>query len=156
MSFEDGVFLTILLAIGLTGTALDIRSRRLPNWLCALAGVTGLVHAVMVPGEGGPLSCLAHGALALLVGMLLFALRWIGGGDAKFYAGLAVWLPLRHALAMVMSTAMAGLLILIVWFAWRRIQGKKIVVRGDEAAKLPYGIAIAAGGLLTFYQTITV
>ncbi len=146
-------FTAILAALCLTGAWLDVRHRRLPNWLCALTAIAGLVQAaILVHEPAAPLWSFAlHGLVALVVGMGLFALRWIGGGDAKFYAGIACWLPFGKAPMLLVSVALAGFVLLLVWFTVRRFQGKKIVVRESEgAAKLPFGIAIALGGFLAF------
>ena len=90
--------LALLGALCLTACVLDLRFRRLPNWLCAVTAVTGIAHAVAIPVVATAwYSSLLHGTVALIIGMVLFAFRWIGGGDAKFYAALACWLPFRQA-----------------------------------------------------------
>jgi len=136
----------------LTAAWYDLRLRRIPNWLCLLTAVAGLAYAAMPLTAGAPWwSFLLHGAVALVVGMGLFAIRWVGGGDAKFYAALACWFPFGRAPLLLIAVALSGLLLLIVWFTVRRLQGKKF--RGtanDDAAKLPYGIAIALGAMLAF------
>ena len=143
--------LALLGALCLTACVLDLRFRRLPNWLCAVTAVTGIAHAVAISGGATAwYSSLLHGTVALIIGMVLFAFRWIGGGDAKFYAALACWLPFRQAPLLLTSVCLVGFLLLVAWFTVRRIQGKKISMgrNREEAAKLPFGIAIALGGLL--------
>ena len=49
---------------------------------------------------------IGFGALAVGIGM--FALRWIGGGDAKLFAAAALWLGAPAALSYVVMTGMAG------------------------------------------------
>ena len=136
----------------LTAAWYDLRLRRIPNWLCLLTAVAGLAYAAMPLTAGAPWwSFLLHGAVALVVGMGLFAIRWVGGGDAKFYAALACWFPFGRAPLLLIAVALSGLVLLIVWFTVRRLQGKKF--RGtatDDAANLTYGIAIALGAMLAF------
>ena len=136
----------------LTAAWYDLRLRRIPNWLCLLTAVAGLAYVAMPLTAGAPWwSFLLHGVVALVVGMGLFAIRWVGGGDAKFYAALACWFPFGRAPLLLIAVALSGLVLLIVWFTVRRLQGKKF--RGttnDDAAKLPYGIAIALGAMLAF------
>lgn len=148
-------FLAPALALALlclTAVRYDLRQRRIPNWLCLLTAVAGLAYAALPVAAGAPWwSFLLHGAVALIVGMGLFALRWVGGGDAKFYAALACWFPFGRAPLLLIAVALSGLVVLVAWFIVRRVQGKKF--RGtanDESAKLPYGIAIALGALLAF------
>lgn len=144
--------LVVLALFCLAGSWFDLSYRRLPNWLSLLASVTGLAFAFTTVGaEWSWWWFPAHGFLALLVGMGLFAIGWIGGGDAKFYAAIACWFPLQRGFFLLATVTLVGLLVLIVWFIARRLQGKKIRgTTGNDAAKLPYGIAIALGALVAF------
>ncbi|MEP6867711.1 MAG: hypothetical protein ABJA20_04280 [Novosphingobium sp.] len=56
---------------------------------------------------------------ALVAGMILFAMQVVGGGDAKFYAALAAWMPLAFSGALAITIALAGFVLLIVWFSLR-------------------------------------
>lgn len=152
------VALGILGVLAATGAWLDWSQRRLPNWLSILTAVAGLVYALTAQQHGTSFitpapwwSNLAHGAIALIVGMVLFAMRWFGGGDAKFYAGIAMWFPLGKAVGLLASVALSGLALLIVWFIVRRLAGKKMVAsKGDDSGKFPYGLAISLGAVLAF------
>jgi len=143
-----GIVLAILLV---TGACFDILSRRLPNWLCLTTAVAGLCAAAVLHGAGGLGSAALHGAAALIVGMVLFRFGVIGGGDAKFYAAVAVWFAASLAPRLLLSVSLSGLILFLVWFTYRRLTGRKIVrAATDDADRFPYGIAIAAGGLLAW------
>ncbi len=138
-------------AIAATGAYLDLRYRRLPNWLCAIALVSGAAFVLAVGGWQDMAWSLAHAVAALAVGIGLYALGGIGAGDAKYYGALAAWFPLRYGLLLLGVVSLAGLLLLIVWFAWRlRRRGKAPRSGDDPFDKLPYGMAIALGALFTF------
>lgn len=139
----------ILLSVCAAGIWLDIRTRRLPNWLCLLALATG-VAATMVLGQTSAIgSHLLHMALALFAGMALFQFGVIGGGDAKFYAAIAAWFPLSMAFYLLVSVSLAGLAGVLVWLGWRRLAGIRMRRdSGNDADKFPYGIAIGLGGIL--------
>lgn len=127
----------------------DLFRRRIPNWLCAITALAGLAIAV----ASGSLAMVGnhalHAAIALAVGMALFALRIVGGGDAKFYAAIAAWFPLRSAGALFMVVGGCGFVLLIIWFVARRLAGKPISkTRNDPFDGLPYGIAIASGAVI--------
>jgi len=55
---------------------------------------------------------------ALIVGMIMFALRWIGGGDAKDLAAACLWMGLTGLAPLLLWTAIVGggfcLLLLLV------------------------------------------
>ena len=127
--------------------------------LALVAGYVALAAAAGVPAEeiGFNLMC---GGAALALTFTLFAFGWIGGGDAKLAAATAVWLGFGHmadygALASVLGGALTlaviymrgmtlpGALTRRPWFA--RLN--------DPANGVPYGIALAAAGLLIFPQT---
>jgi len=131
----------------------DLFRRRIPNWLCAITALAGLA-VTMASGSLAMVGNHAlHAAIALVVGMALFALRVVGGGDAKFYAAIAAWFPLRSAGALLMLVGGCGFVLLVIWFVVRRLAGKPIVkTRNDPFDGLPYGIAIASGAVIMSYM----
>jgi len=148
----DPAFWPALAAAGL-GAFLDIRERRLPNWLCAVLAVAGIGGLAVSAGLASVPWALLHGVLALIAGMLLFRLGAIGGGDAKFYAAAACALPLEKALPLIGWTSAVGLGLLAIMIVRRRMTGVSqkgaSVLRGWE---VPYGVAIAGGFLLTLLE----
>lgn len=79
--------------------------------------------------------------------MLLFKLGWVGGGDAKLYAAVAIWFSGLEAALLIFATGMSGLILAIAYFLARKIGSP-----GDGTAKrerrIPYGVAIAGGALI--------
>lgn len=135
----------IFTLFALAGAGYDIRTRRIPNWLNAAFMVVGIVLALVLVDWQTALSGLGHFAGALVVAMIIFALKLWGGGDAKFYAASAAWFPVTEALGLFVSIALAGLLVAIVWIVIYKLTGRKIK-RGDKV--MPYGVAIALGGIV--------
>jgi prepilin peptidase CpaA len=104
---------------------------------------------------------LACGISMLILGFGLFAKGWIGGGDAKLAAATAIWLGFDHfgqyALA---ASALGGLLTLGLilirnWPLPAFLSGREWIMRlhAPETGVLPYGIALAAAGLLLYPET---
>ncbi|WP_345814950.1 prepilin peptidase [Paraburkholderia sp. PREW-6R] len=88
----------------------DIRHRRLPTRLVAVVGALYFVDA-LIAGDSLHL-ILSHGAVALAVfaiGFVLFALRWIGGGDVKLAAAIFVWTGTALAWPVLLLISVAGL-----------------------------------------------
>lgn len=142
----------LIASLAAAGAYLDWRYRRLPNLLCLIVLVTGLgftlaLHGAFAAGMGA-----IHSVLALLAGMFFFARGWVGGGDAKFYAGMAAWFPVAAGWLLILSVSLAGLVLLLVWYPFRRKLAEAASGRGAEAEhlKLPYGVAIAVGALAAF------
>jgi prepilin peptidase CpaA len=145
----------VLGALAAAGAYLDLRYRRLPNWLCAAALFAGIGAGLAVHDGAWVGMALLHALVALLVGMALFAGRVIGAGDAKFYAAIAAWLPLEHGLVLLSAVSLSGLAVLAAWFPARRRVASAIgsAANADDFKKVPYGIAIALGGLIAYLVT---
>jgi prepilin peptidase CpaA len=103
---------------------------------------------------------LACGMTVLTVTFTLFAFGWIGGGDAKLAAATAVWLGFGQVIEYgTVASVLGGLLTLgIVWM--RGMEAPPRLAAADWFARLhnkdngvPYGIALAAAGLLLYPQT---
>lgn len=142
--------LAVLTLACATAGWLDVMYRRIPNWLCALTAIAGLIIAALsLLDDAGIVSHALHMLAALAVGIALFAIRVVGGGDAKFYAAIAAWFPLGEAGRLLIHVSLSGLAILIVWFVYRRIRGYPMVKRGATGFDaLPYGLAIGAGAIV--------
>jgi len=133
------------LAIGLLLAAYtDLRSRQIANRLTGAIALgapffwwsSGLALWPDVAIQIG----IAIAAFAVLAG--LFALRVMGGGDVKLISALALWLAPADFLSMLIMMALVGGVLTMVIGGWN-------VIRRKSGARLsvPYGIAIAAGGL---------
>jgi prepilin peptidase CpaA len=100
-------------------------------------------------------------ALSVLAGMFIFfALGWIGGGDAKLSAVVALWIGAEHALPYVVYTALFGGVLTLALLQFRSISLPSSVRRISWVAQLhardsgvPYGIAIASAALFVFPNT---
>ena len=131
----------------LASAALDIRSRRLPNWLNLSVALGFLPWAwAMALGWDQLAIHAVVGIVVLGVGIGLFAAGVIGGGDAKLGAAVALWIGfsrdgpfdlLRFFLVMSLAGGVLAALALI-WQATTRRQLTRA---------LPYGVAIGAAGL---------
>ncbi len=81
-----------LLGLLLIAAAIDVRTRRIPNWLTAATAAGGVALALTGRGAVGP----GGACLGLLAGFALlavpFGLRLMGGGDVKLLAAVGAWL----------------------------------------------------------------
>lgn len=93
----------------------------------------------------------------LAVGFVLFALRWIGGGDAKLAAATALWLGFGLTLPYLVYAAVLGGVLTLAILAMRRLPLMPVLARYGWLERLynpksgvPYGVALAIAGLLTY------
>lgn len=141
------IALVVQLAIAFAAGYLDLRFRRLPNWLCLISATAGIGFALGLYGSAGLLWHLAHGAVALGIGMALFAARMWGGGDAKYYAASALWFPLEVFFHLVWWISLTGLALVIVALLLRK---KAAASSWLSVSGVPYGVAIGAGTVVTW------
>lgn len=137
----------------------DVTSYTIPNWISGLL-ILGFFPAAFALGL--PLGAIGFhfglGVAFLLVGMAMFALGWIGGGDAKLFAAAGLWLgwPAAATYLVIIGVAGGGLAMLLLTLrsSWIR----PFVTLGPgwfgrlttPGESVPYGVAIAAGALAAF------
>lgn len=140
---------------GLYASWSDATRRILPNTLCLIVALLGMAASWQAGGFTALGSGLLHGFIALLVGMALFAVKAIGGGDAKYYAAVAVWFPIKQGLWLLTWVSCAGLLLILGWFVVRRLQKRKaLAASGSDHGKFPYGVAVAIGGAIALATAV--
>jgi prepilin peptidase CpaA len=150
-----GSFAVLVVAAALK----DLVSFTIPNWISASLALAfapaALLAGMPLAGIGAGLA-VGVGVFALAAGM--FALGWVGGGDAKLMAAAALWVGLRGLAPFAVYTALAGgllaALLVAARSAWLRpfieagpVWAKRLATPGEAA---PYGVAIAIGALAAF------
>ena len=152
------VVLPLLLALA---AGWDIASFTIPNFL-NLALIA--VFAVFAFTAGLSLSAIGWHLLAglagLAVGFALFATGHIGGGDAKLFAAVALWLGLKDCLPYALMASLFGGGLAVLLLLWRRwplpaflLRYTWIIKLHDSKAGIPYGVALAAGVFILLPST---
>lgn len=153
-----GVLLLVLPLLVIAAALSDIRTMTIPNGI-SLALIAAFVLAAAAAGlSWGAFGLhLALGLAALLLGMGAFALRWLGGGDAKLMAAVVLWLGPAALLPFVLWTALAGGALSLILLSGRNhapilagvgpLWSRKLF---EPKGDIPYGVAIAAGALVAF------
>ncbi len=156
------LFLAVFPLAMIFGALWDLTTMTIPNVLTiALAAA----FAILVPFLGLTLQEIglhvAAGLLMLLVEMALFALGWIGGGDAKFVAATALWAGMGNLLPYLIWASVIGGVLTLLILVFRRMPLPLFMMRRNWIARLhnpkegiPYGVALAIGGLMIFPQTV--
>lgn len=152
------ILLAILPALVIVAGLKDLTSMKIPNWISGLL-VLGFFPAALLLGLGAT-DIGIHvgvGLAALLIGMGLFALHLLGGGDVKLMAAACLWLGLSGSGVFILATAVIGgvfslaLLVSRVWLQPYVGAGPGWLVQLMEPkGHIPYGVAIAAGALVAW------
>lgn len=156
------VILTLFPALLVFGAVSDLLTFKIPNWV-SLALVGLFVAAAPFAGVSWAVigSHLAIGLILLLAGMGMFALKLLGGGDAKLLAAAGLWMGWAALPSYFFWVAIVGGMLAFALVAFRRAPLATGIAEypwisrlHDRGAGIPYGIALAAGALMTFPQTI--
>jgi len=155
------LILSVFPAALLIAAANDIYEFKIPNWISI---VLILAYPAAGLAVGASAQLLMEGFLiasaALVVSFGLFAAKFFGGGDAKLFAATAPWIGVGGLGTFLVSTAIAGMFLAFILIAFRKTPPLPVYVQAPWVMRLhqrkhdlPYGVAIAIGGLLSFSQT---
>jgi len=145
----------ILVTLLLTVLFYDLLTYTIPNWLVLL--VMALYVPVPFLVEVDWPWALGAAGIGLVLGFGMFAVGWVGGGDAKLLAAIGLWTGKGAALPFLFNMAIIGgiLTLLLVAMRFALAVSIKRKDRRDRLPKLlhvgspvPYGVAMALGMLL--------
>jgi len=158
--------LALPLGVSVAIAWIDLRTRRIPNYLTLGALVAGLGFQAGFHGWPG----LWQGVLGLLLGFFLLILPYVkggmGAGDVKALAALGSWLGPLGVFSLFLYMAIAGGLIILGLLTWRGLLWAKLKegwvalvnwtlfrpygpgpppAPTPQTPGIPYGVAIALG-----------
>lgn len=136
----------------------DLLTMRISNKLVMLMTaafvIVALATGLPLPDFAMHLTC---ALIVLVVGFAFFAFGWIGGGDAKLAAATSLWLGFGLALPFLVYAGLLGGLLTLAILGLRTMPINPLIARfawverlHDRKAGVPYGIALAAAGLIVY------
>jgi prepilin peptidase CpaA len=150
---------SIAMALGALAIAAlkDFREYRIPN-TTVLCLVAAFVPFAAVQGSWAfVLWALAAGGVTFALCAALFALRLIGGGDAKLIAAMALWTQFWAMPRFFVVMALAGGVLAAAFLLKARFARPTVSATADATAnstetpiqqeRVPYGVAIAVAGI---------
>jgi prepilin peptidase CpaA len=154
LAAQAPAWLALILAILLIAAAAqDCVQLKISNIIVGLVLLGAIAAALIVGPEIALWQNLAILAGLIAIGMPLFATGKLGGGDVKLLAVTGAWFNLAAMPRMLIAVFIAGgvlaLLILVLRaFRWSEGARNRIVLLRPHGG-IPYGVAIAAGALVT-------
>lgn len=137
------ILLAVLAALLLAAAWCDLKSRNIPNGL-------NLAIALLAIPFWWTIGLAVWPDIALQIGVALFvfalfaaafAFGAMGGGDVKMIGALALWLPWQAVVMLLVIMSLAGGALTAAMVIRRRLAQR------EEPIEVPYGVAIAFGGL---------
>ncbi len=140
------------------GMLWDALRLRIPHTVCLvilfLMPVWGLLQPADVPWLGHLLGFV----VTFVVGLILWRLRWFGGGDVKFLSAIALWFGIRDLGFFLVAVSLLGAILAILLLLLRAACGALPRRGADGTARtvpllqkgdpVPYGIAIGLAAIL--------
>ena len=154
------LFLEILLLLYVA--VIDIATRLIYNEICLALALLGI--ASRFASQAHITESLAAATILFLLLIVVYQRGWIGGGDVKLLVALAIGLPLMGVIQLLTITALAGAVLALVHLMMRLLPYPRPAPAGSSLlrrvyaverwrnlrhAPLPYGAAIACGGICT-------
>jgi prepilin peptidase CpaA len=160
----------VLVVLVCTAAWWDASTNRIPNSIT----VTGLAAAFILRAPLGVESLLqgvGGFSLALVVSVVLYALRAIGGGDVKLLAGIGAFMGSSEIMGALGLIAVLGAAYAVLSITWRGLLpllifntldlvkslltfgrgGNRRKLQAPSALTIPYGIPIAMGALIWWF-----
>jgi len=144
---------------------IDVATRMIRNNICLVLALLGIAGQMASPVQLVE-SLIAATVLFLLL-FMTFQRGWIGGGDVKLLVALAIGLPLIAVIQLLTITALAGGVLALVHLMMRILPYPNLAPAGSSFvrrvyaierwrhlrhAPLPYGVAIACGGIWAVFS----
>jgi prepilin peptidase CpaA len=155
------IVLVLVPAVLIAAAGWDIASFTIPNFL---QGVLLAGFAVFAISTRMPMAALGwHFAAALIglsIGFLLFARGFAGGGDAKLFACVALWLGFPDLLTYAVIASLFGGALTLFLLVFRRVPLPQFLAAQawlsrlhDHKSGVPYGVALASGAFAVLPYT---
>ena len=150
--------LTVFTAVMAAAAFEDFRRLIIPNVLPILLCIGWPVYYLAgTPSLYGAVAAIGCALAVLLVGAVLFARGWLGGGDVKLLSAAALWAGASGTPSLLMFTGIFGgvlALLLMMPFASQAAAATRGMLdqTPEPSARglsmpVPYGVAIAAAAL---------
>jgi prepilin signal peptidase PulO-like enzyme (type II secretory pathway) len=132
------VTLVAFCAVLATAAAIDLRSRRIPNWLTYPAICAALAVAALDGRLAPALAGATVGALLFILPIFLYGRKGAGGGDVKLAAFIGSVLGVSGTLAALFVAGLVATAVLAVGIASGRL---------TRRTPVPFGPFLAVGAI---------
>jgi prepilin peptidase CpaA len=143
-----GFLLALLALLLIVAAVIDVRTFTISNKLnltVALLAPLYWLSIALTPWPGIAIQ-LAAGAVVFGLLALAFFAGMMGGGDVKLAAALALWFPPGVTVKFLVWMSIAGGVLTVLVLGWHRLKQR------ERRPEIPYGVAIAFGGLAILTQ----
>ena len=102
-----------LFALLILAAGVDLRHRRIPNWVTLSMAVGGVLQSFTHSHTVTPAQSIAGLSAGFFLPLLLFVLNAIGGGDVKLLAAVGAWIGPVNILLVFILKDLIGLVLVL-------------------------------------------
>ena len=143
------ILMAILAALLVWAAIVDLRARTIPNWLNAVVAAMAPLFwwAAGIAFYPDAVERICSAFLVFVFFFFIFCRGGMGGGDVKLGTAIALWFaPLATLLFFIITSFAGGFVSIGAWIYHHKIR------RLEGKTEVPYGVAIAFGGLWLLAQ----
>lgn len=137
-------FVGLLIAVAVS----DVRAMTIPNRYSAAIALLYPIYAVAAPHGVDWVDGAIVGAVALSIGFVLFAMRFAGGGDVKFFAAVSLWAGSHNVAELALVTALVGGVMAVAMIVHRRIAAPRTTATAGFAARAAASVNVFLASIL--------
>jgi len=142
-----GMLMAALALLLVIAAVVDVRTFTISNRLNLTVALLAPLYWLAVPlGHGHIILQVAAAAVVFLLFAGAFHAGLMGGGDVKLASALALWFPPYATIKFMVWMSIAGGLLTLAVVGWHRFKQRQ------GRPEIPYGVAIAIGGLVILTQ----
>jgi prepilin peptidase CpaA len=140
-------------ALLLVAAGTDLIWRIIPDWTSASLAALGVAFLVANHDIAAALTAILIAAALFAGGFGLFAAGAMGGGDVKLAGAAGLWLSAANVETFILAMSVTGAALALAMAAVKAggaaLGGARgaASLRAARRASVPYGVAIAAGGI---------
>ena len=142
------VLLGLLALLLIVAAVIDVRTFTISNGLNAAVALLAPLYWLSVGLDPWPGMAIQIGVAVAVFALfaLTFVIGMMGGGDVKLAAALALWFAPSDTIEFLVLMSLAGGVLTLAILAWHRVKKR------PGRPEIPYGVAIAFGGLAILAQ----
>ena len=139
----------VVAALLVWAAIVDLRTRTIPDWVSIVVALMAPLYwwATGIDFYPDAVERICGAILIFVAFFGMFALGGMGGGDVKLGTAIALWFaPLATLMFFVVTSVAGGFVSIGAWIYHHKIR------RSEGKTEVPYGVAIAFGGLWLLAQ----
>lgn len=128
----------------------DLKERRIPNYVLVVFFISGLIVSVLTYGYGGLITYFSNGFLGLMILILPYVFKQVGAGDVKLVAVISALLGIVPTINVCIYFSVLGAGIVLTVLSLKSYL--PILMRCSMEKSIPYALPIHLGVIFYYFN----